>query len=242
MKGELAMVSSLAVINKFGNRFKPTGDNWLIDAIEWVGEALKIMNIIQGLIPDAIDKEIVAYKVKVPICPDALLSVDYENCYLPLDRPSKFSNDCCTIGHGRARGYIKGPYLQTNFETGTVTFHVLTFPTCEKGFPLVPNNVTLFEAITWYCLREYLAQGNKHHTFSWGDADAMWEKYWPRAANSVDFPKLYNQDAFKNMWVSLIPQLHLHLVGNRTFNYDSINGTGSNLSDFTGNALINQFE
>lgn len=234
-KGKLAMISAKAAIAKFQSKFKPAGDSWVLDGLDWIGEALALMGLIHGAVPSAIDVNVVNYKALIPTCIDALISIEYQGCILPLDRPSSFSNNGC-ITHLSARAWVKGPYIETNFETGTITFNVLSIPLGEDGYPLMPNSANAMEAISWYMLREYLSQGNTHPTFSYGDANKQWEIWWPRGTNDANFPKVYNQDAFRNMWVNMVPQVNLHLQGGRVSRYNA-NFPYGDISEFTGTAI-----
>ena len=235
MKGKLAMISAKAAIAKFQSKFKPAGDGWVVDGLDWIGEALSIMNLTHGAVPSAIDVDVVDYKALIPICPDALISVDYEGYNLPIDRPSSFGTSCLS-NHTYARAWVKGPYIQTSFETGTVTFNVLSTPLGDDGFPLMPNSAKALEAIAWYMLREYLSQGNTHPTFGYKDANTQWEIWWPRGANDVNFPSPYTQDAFRNMWVNMIPQINLHYQGGRV-NMGTNTFPHGDISEFTGTAI-----
>lgn len=232
--GKLAMISAKTAIAKFQTKFKPAGDGWVVDGLDWIGEALAMMNLTQGAVPSAIDVDVVDYKALIPICPDALISVTYESCNLPIDRPSNFGDT--SHMKQRARAWISGPYLKTNFETGTVTFHVYSTPLGDDGYPLMPNSAMALEAISWYMLREYLSQGNTHPTFSYKDANTQWETWWPRGANDVNFPTPYNQDAFRQMWVNIIPQVNLHHTGGRVPDYTASYPHGD-ISEFTGTAI-----
>jgi hypothetical protein len=232
-------VSSRKVIQYVSRKFRFNNDGWVGNAFEWIGNGLSILNLIGGFEPAIVEKELSSYKVKLPTCASALLSVDYEGYHLPLDRPSKFTDGAPRTPHRSHRGYIVGDWLQCSAETGTITFHVLKPATDDLGYPMIPDSSFLLEALSWFILREWLSQGNVHPVFNWKDANINWETWWPRAQNDVDFPNLYNQEAFTNMWVSLIPQLDLYKNGNIVTEYaDGYTPVTDEVNDFRGNTLV----
>ena len=238
MKGRLAWISSKTVLLKAKRDYNLTGSNWYVDAITWIGEALGIMGMINQTVNDSIELEVYNYKTKYPCATEALNFVEYKGYRVPFDKGAR-SNANNLKSCSAFSVVIKGPYLEFSFQEGIIKLWYSRIPTDNQGFPLILNNQKLLQALSVYILRGYLSQGNKHPTFKWGDANALWETYYPRAMNSVTFPKVAEQEAFANMWVSLVPNIRLHEVGYET-GFSQGDGTYDDLGDiseFTGSTI-----
>ena len=103
---------------------------------------------------------------------------------------------------------LNGNYLQTSFEEGTVRLHYTAFLLDECGFPMIPDNIYLKEAIKWYIIRQLLGQGYSHPVFNWQQANLEWERYTNRAGNDMAMPDPNKMESLKNLWVRLVPDIH----------------------------------
>lgn len=230
------IVSSFAVLHQFTRRFRPSGDGWVSDAIEDIGAALNIMHMHGAMMQTVCEITITGYRGKLPCNAEAIDYFEYENCYLPITHKNRVPGNGTLDPHVIAHGTINGPWLRTNFETGTVIVHYEIYPVDEKGFPMIHDSQLLFEALIWYIGRNYLMAGYTHPIITFPYADAMWEKAWPRAQNDVNFPSTQNAERFQYMWNTLIP--------NTTYQYKAYmetvgNPDNSNIEDFTEPSISN---
>lgn len=97
--------------------------------------------------------------------------IAYTNTILPLESGDDYSY---SLNHS---GWAFFP-----FATGTVDIYYYTPPTSIDSnyginFPMIPDVQYVTEAIAWYCFRNLLGRGYKHHTFNYADADNQWLKY-----------------------------------------------------------------
>jgi len=114
---------------------------------------------------------------------------------------------------------INNGNIQTNFEKGTLKIHYSAYPTDDDGYPMVPDNIYVKQALEWYVLRQMLMGGYNHPLFDWGVADQKWGQYCVSAQNDLAFPSIDKTEAFKNMWCRLIPNINAHrdfFMGNQT--------------------------
>lgn len=100
--------------------------------------------------------------------------------------------------------------IETSFESGTVRIHYMKIPLDGDNFPLVPDNATVKEALIWYILRQLVMGGYRHPIFSFDYLDAKWEAYCGKAQNDLMFPSVDKVERFRDMWVSLIPNVNAH--------------------------------
>lgn len=111
----------------------------------------------------------------------------------------------------RSDYYMLNPgTIITSFQEGTIRMHYMALPVDEEFFPLIPDNPVVFEAITWYVLRQMLMGGYRHPIFDYGFADAKWEKTLGQAQNDLMFPSPDKMESFKRMWVTMIPHIHTY--------------------------------
>jgi hypothetical protein len=76
-------VSSKAVIAKVFRDLKPTTDTWVIDAVEWIGEALEFIGYIGGLERKALTLKVKNHRALLPCELVDILQVEYQGSALP---------------------------------------------------------------------------------------------------------------------------------------------------------------
>lgn len=107
--------------------------------------------------------------------------------------------------------------INTSFESGTVTMHYMSLPIDKDCFPMVPDNQTVKEAITWYIYRQMMMGGYKHPVFNWQLCDAKWEEYCGKGQNDLMFPSPDKVHAWIDVWASMTPSIQ-HYDFNATGN------------------------
>ena len=105
---------------------------------------------------------------------------------------------------------INNGAIQTNFDSGKLKIHYSAYPTDSDGYPMVPDNVYVKQALEWYILRQMLMGGFKHPEFNWQFADAKWGQYCVSAGNDLAYPSIDKVEEIKNMWCRLIPSINHH--------------------------------
>lgn len=110
---------------------------------------------------------------------------------------------------------VEGNFLKTSFTKGKVVVFYRGVPKDENGYPLVPDNAKLKEALPYYILYRLGLSGYKHPIISWNDAYLMWEKLYPSASNSIDWMDLTEYQEFTELWNNflvgdLVNSLYIH--------------------------------
>ncbi len=197
-------VSSDAIISKIYRDFKPSNSAWVVDAIEWIGEALEIIGSYTALERKPICVKICDYRGKLPCELDQIEGVEYEGHRLPYSNAINSIVNCCgnLPVHNTEYCSFNPNYIQTSFAEGSVIIHCLVLPTDCNGLPLVPDDALCKIAIGWYCMSMMLLRGFKHQVIDYKTADAKWEKFYPQAQNSMNYPDLERYEKFKKSWVN----------------------------------------
>ena len=100
--------------------------------------------------------------------------------------------------------------LVTSFEEGTVKLHYTAYPVDGDGFPLVPDNIYVKQALQWYIIRQMMMGGYIHPVFNWQTADQKWGHYCVASQNDLAFPSIDKMETMKNMFVRLAPNMNAH--------------------------------
>lgn len=99
-------------------------------------------------------------------------------------------------------GNINGSYLHTSFETGKVYLVYTGVPLDEEGYPLVPKDAKLNEALQYYFIYKMSLSGFKHPVIDFKTAYQMWEKLYPSAGNSINWMDLQDYQEFTELWTN----------------------------------------
>lgn len=198
--------SSDVVIAKVFRDFKPSNSGWVFDAFEWIGEGLNIMGAYTAYERKPICIDIVDYKGKLPCTLEQLEGVEYDGYRLPYSSATNSVANCCTNLPVHSSEYcsFNPNYIQTSFATGKVILYCLVLPTDCNGLPMVPDNTLCTTALAWYIITMMLLRGFKHQVITYPMAVANWEKFYPQAKNSMNYPDIERYDRFRKSWTSMV--------------------------------------
>jgi len=224
-------ISSRAVLAKIHRDFKPGYSGWEADAIEWIGEALDYIGCASGFEKHSEMIPVKNHRAILPANFYTLRGVNYNNEPLPYggnfySDQSVFAievipglvsqtdaldpNHVVTINPDQYAGdyYLVNPnYIQTSFATGEILVQYYRYPLDTSGLPLIPDNIYVKKACSWYVAMMMAQGGNLIGTFTFADAQRMWEKACVQAGNDCMFPSPDKAERFREMWVGLVPNL-----------------------------------
>lgn len=109
-----------------------------------------------------------------------------------------------TEGHTSAFGTINGRHLQASFDKGYAFFAYTGVPLDCDGYPLIPKDAHLNEALQYYFIMKMSLSGYKHPVLGYADAMQLWEKHYPRAGNSINWMDLNDYQEFTSMWNNIL--------------------------------------
>ncbi len=216
------IVSSDRVIAKIFRDFKPSNSGWIKDALEWMGEGLEIIGSYSGLERKPICLEVEDHKVKIPCNVEEIEAIVFHDNFntkgvrvhnhrLPFSNGINSISNCCSHipFHATESCSFNPNYIQTSFRRGKITVYALVPPTDCNGLPMIPDNVKCITALSWYCISMMLLRGFKHQTIDYKIAFGMWEKFYPQAQNSMEYPDIERYEQFKRTWTATILNVNL---------------------------------
>jgi hypothetical protein len=253
-------ISSKNVIAKIFRDLRINDEGWVLDAMEWIGEALEYIGHVSISERKALEVTMDSHKAALPVDLVDIIQVEYAGKPLPYgtdvtgyDLPNAdsttsmspngtngevftaaYTTDVNNVSNNQSGltkrstrdSVYRGDYyiinngsIQTSFPKGTIKIHYTAYPTDTDGYPMVPDNIYVKQALEWYVLRQMLMGGYAHPLFSWEVADQKWGQYCISAQNDLAFPSVDKVESFKNMWVRLIPNINAHrdfFMGNQS--------------------------
>jgi len=198
-------VSIQRLLVNIEDTFNLNNESWKSKAIETIGRGLEIIKVSSMFKKTSITKKLIGGKTSLPCDIKTLIQIEYEDCELIINNRRNFIKECANDlpCHHIATGQLNGNILHTNIEQGEVVIYYLSIEVDEEGYPLIPDDPMVFEALEWYVIYKFLLAGNKHHTIKdHREARAMWEEYYPQARNSVKQPSVLQMTKFMNVWLS----------------------------------------
>jgi hypothetical protein len=94
-------------------------------------------------------------------------------------------------------------FIVTSFSDGELKLHYRAFPTDDNGFPMILDDFNYKTCIENYLIKELIAEGYKHPVFSYTDAMQLFDRYLPKAQNSVKMPSIDGMKAFESSFKRL---------------------------------------
>lgn len=114
-----------------------------------------------------------------------------------------------TTQHESAYGSINGRFIHTSFDTGQIYIVYTGIPLDCEGYPLVPKDAKLNEALQYYFIYRMSLSGYKHPVIDFKTAYDMWNRLYPAAGNSINWMDLQDYQDFTELWNNvLIGDLH----------------------------------
>lgn len=111
---------------------------------------------------------------------------------------NKFTNSDYNINHNR---------ITTSFETGVIQLQYLAFPVDDRGWPLVPDDVSFRDALFWKVAYHLSMRDpelfNNPRMKDMEYCRQMWNKYCVQARAAANMPDLAMYERLKNNWLRL---------------------------------------
>lgn len=218
------------IIAQIYRDIKPSHSGWINDAIEWIADAIDIMKVHQGYKQTFMKTQVIDYRVKLPCNLNYLLGVEHNHMRLQRTGSININNEKCScldnlVCHPHSKTYSLNPnYIITSFKEGEIIIYYKGLEIDCDGFPYVIDEPFYRQALIWYVLRMMLLRGFKHQTLTFADADALWEKTYPKAQNACNMFDIDGYELFKKSWTGLVKNTNLT---NQFFN-NEYDGHGAN--------------
>jgi len=216
--------SSREVIAKVFRDFGINRTDYINDAVEWMGEALEHIGASRQTIPKIRVTKVENFRARIPedlyildtiafandnsdTEPD-LEDFKYQLTQGPLHRhPGLWEeNDQQISVTKRNEDFIvDGRYIKTSFEDYWIAIQYKAFYLDDCGYPMIPDDVSFREALSWYIMMKLLQRGENHPTIKWDIARQEWLKYCTQARSMANMPDKSQMKDFYKRWVTMIP-------------------------------------
>jgi hypothetical protein len=96
--------------------------------------------------------------------------------------------------------------ITATFRYGYVALRYLAIPVDEQGYPLVPDDISYLEALTWKCVEKLATRGHQFKNPVFNDFEAAkfyWNKYCMQARGVANAPDPDMMQRLANIWGTL---------------------------------------
>lgn len=97
---------------------------------------------------------------------------------------------------------IDGYHIHSDARKGKVLLVYRGIPRDDEGYPLIPDNPFVFEALNYYIIYRLALRGIEHPIIKFNDALTLWKDAYPRAANDVNWMTPSEYEEFTVFWNS----------------------------------------
>ncbi len=134
------------------------------------------------------------------------ISLDYDtNLYLNttlvgnVDANKHYNNDL----------KIEFDVITTGFPEGYVNLKYLALPTDDEGYPLIPDDVSYYEAIYWYISMKLSLQGKLNNSqLNYQICRTEWGRKCVQARANINMPTLKEMQEMMNENLKLVPDIN----------------------------------
>ena len=222
--------SSQTVIAKTKRDLRIQRDDWINDAIEWIGEALDAIGTPGQLIDKGRILKTSSHRAPLPADLYMLKGVYYghgnkdtaisdltledfpywmkygEEDLHPAIFEEKKEEETGAQRSTNETYLINGQYIQSSFESDYMLLIYKAFPLDDDGFPMLPDMYEFDQALYWYIVMKLMEGGETHPAgLDYFHAEERWLKYCGQARAQSNMPDIGKMSAFRDMWVKLIP-------------------------------------
>lgn len=224
-------ISSKQLIGRVISDLNLQDTSYVDDMKRWIEEGIEIMEIPSYYVYKTHRAIVNGRKASLPCDAQYIQSVlldsncwvneNYDNNYI-FNLNRIIIRNSPMLGAGiripvieNAFGTIDGGFLNVTFDRGAVLFVYKGVPCDCDGYPMVPKDAKVYEAFNFYMIYKLGLAGFKHPVMNWDSAYQLWEKHYPRAANSVNWFTPQEYQEFTEMWNN-------RLLGDRSDTYEFI--------------------
>lgn len=215
------VVSCKRIINRvfgaFNNLISQDSERLLGESVDWIGDVLESIAATTPLVDKTEELLIKNGKAVIPCDLYLIKAVSYKGQYIRYGSQVFNYNLHCDncINESVVKSdytYTVNPgYINTNIpDDEKLCVHYQAFPTDAEGYPLIPDHVTVTQAMFYYITYMLMVGGfehpNKQFTLQFVHNEYM--KYRTQAENQLEMFDMPRMESFKNQWVRLIPNLN----------------------------------
>ncbi len=192
---------------------------WKVKAIEHIGRGLDQIGCTNIFVKKAVEKEVNDGKVAMPCSMHTLRMITLDGYRLPINNHLNFIYDEDDIDatnapqHPAITAQVNPNYIHVDVDSGTMQIFYYAFDTDDNGYPKIPNDPFVFEALEWFVVYKLILSGYKHHAITnFREAQEQWRMAMPKAQNSLMIDDLPHAAKFIDTWLESFtsPQTYLN--------------------------------
>lgn len=210
-------ISSKQFIGRLLSDLRLEGTDFINNIYQWIEDGIEIMEIPKYYTYKHTRKEVNSGRVSLPCDIMYLMDVlSSNNCRVDENYQIKeyiFGLGRIVIRNSHLLGAgvdipvihnqfatLNGNFLNMTFDRGSVLFIYKGLPCDAEGYPMVPKNAKVNEALRYWIIYNLGLMGYEHPVIKWNDAYTMWTRTYPAASNVVNWPTLQEYQEFTEMW------------------------------------------
>lgn len=194
---------------------------WIIDALKHIGSYYQFKEKIATI-------EINNFKGELPCDFYQLISKTSNGTYDNFNKGLIVSGDLDNVQEQinthqfSNKDYnINLDHITTSYQTGNITIKYLAFPVCERGLPMVPDDISFSDAFFWKVCSQLAIQGYEFKNTQLRNIDycrKKWNFYCMQARGNANMPDAAMMNRVAKRWISLLPNLNAYDTYNASLN------------------------
>jgi hypothetical protein len=206
------MVSAKTVVAKVYRDLDIRDTSWEVNAIEWIGECLRLLDTWVEFL--AVEKELTveSYKTLLPQYYHSTIDVwrkdEDSGRYIPMvySREDEESKIVDIPEDQRPWSYWTNiDTIVTTFESGTILLRYYRQCVDTEGYPLIPDSQNFKEAALWWIIYKLFMRKYQHPdpNVNLRFAYEMYEKYIAQARREISFPSIGELEEIVRNWTGV---------------------------------------
>lgn len=206
------------------------------DFIEWIAEGLSFIDSYNQLKQKATSIDIEGFKGKLPCDFYKLIKIDKGYSYLDFSDNliaedvdlNILQNKIQQVSYSSSSYNINFDSITAGFKTGRIYIQYLAIPLDEDGYPLVPDDVSVFSALMWRVTYYLCLRGFEFKNKALMDINFCSRKkdfYTMQSRGTLNMPDGEMQERIKNRFIQLVPNINAYDDGFST--YTKMNGNNN---------------
>jgi hypothetical protein len=190
------------------------------DFIEWIADALKHIGSYYQFTEKATQISINNYKGELPCdCYKVIRMLDgfyyqQNNEHIIINPDSiTIDEDIANIKITNMDFNVTHNIITTSYKTGVIDIQYLAIPIDQDGFPMIPDDISFFEALFWRVTYMLCLQGYEFKNTQLRDINftrSKWNFYCMQARGNANMPDLDILERLKNIWLTLKPNVNAY--------------------------------
>jgi hypothetical protein len=204
-------VSCKHIVSRVFRNLKPSDDNWVLDAVEWIGEGLRLIGRGVNMQTSTVIIDVEDFKAALP---SGLLRIEQigwleEGSTVPTPI-YKTTATLLAENIGESSSQVvkvkqNGSYLHFSKESGQAMISYISLALDEDGWPMVADHPSFSNGLFFYIVRNMMDGGFKHPHLTYLEVDDMWLRYCAQARTQAIAPDLMDMERLRLQWVNLLP-------------------------------------